>query len=267
MAEDALAVVVKFLKEKKGGHPLTAVAKHTQISFDDALMAEIRSSPKLDYNETTNTLRYKPWLHDLDTIIKFLDVKRGPQTLLAVKQYTKVNPEELEKEIETCPKISYDPKELTLCYRPKLEATNQHTLLKCLKEQRGGVPLTDIADCYIGVQEDVDDLVARNELISVYNPDSKSFVIFSRDTSEELQLSMPEKLRALWTEVEMPNNKNDLDRKLMSMGHLSRTEGERPNVGLVATQKQRKQPGNIKRRRTTLTNTHLLESMPWLKPT
>jgi len=79
-------------------------------------------------------------------------------------------------------------------------------------------------------------------------------------------MTMPDKLRVLWTEVDMPNNKNDLDRKLMSMGHLSRSD-DRPTVGLVATQKQRKQPGNIKRRRTTLTNTHLLESMPWLKPT
>jgi len=138
------------------------------------LLAEIRACAKLDYNDSKHTISYKPWLHDLDTVIKFLENKRGPQTLLAVKQYTKVNPEDLEKEIETCPKLSYDAKELTLCYRPRLEATNQHTLLKCIKEQRGGVPLPEIADCYIGVQDDVEDLVARNELISVYNPDSKS---------------------------------------------------------------------------------------------
>lgn len=263
---DALDVIVKFLKEKKGPQTLPNITKHTQVTFDEALIAEIRSCAKLDYDESRHTVSYKLWLQDLDAIIKFLEMKRGPQTFMTIRQYAKVNPDDLEKQIEASPRLSYDPKEFTLCYRPRLDASNQQSLLRCLQEQRGGVPLADIADCYIGVQDDLDDLIARNDVTSIYNPDSKSFVIFPRDQSEELQLAMPDKMRALWAEVIMPNNKNDLDRKLMSMGHLPK-EGERAVVGLVATQRQRKQPTNIKRRRTTLTNTHLLESMPWLKPT
>jgi len=254
------------LKAHAGDHFVAAVEKHAQVNFDETLVSQILACPSLSYDADNRVISFKAFLLELDTVLKFLERNRGPHTLGTVKTQTKVALESLQDQIHQCPKIAFDPVEQKLSYQPKYDVLNQEGLLQCLKEQRGGVLLTDLQDGYVGLEQDLEELVAKNDVLSVFNPDLRTFVLFYRDKTEELQLTVDDKLRTLWSEIVMPNSKNDLDRKLLSLGHLSRAEmGERSSVGVVTSKKQRRVNPDIKRRRMVLTNTHLLDTLPWLK--
>jgi len=258
----ALDRVIQYLKEHRGPQLVTSVEKHLQLLFTDALVVEIERCQLLSYDGKLVSYMV---LAKLDTVISFLQEHRGPHSIATVKQETKIEIESFREEIERCPKITFDPGEQSLVYQPKYNLMNQAGLLQFLKDQREGVPLTDLVDAYAGADIDLEDLVAKNDVVSVYNPDLRDFVFFFRDKSEDMQAAVDDKTRQLWSEIVMPNNKNELDRKLVSLGHLSRADlAQRVNPGVVASKKQRR-PTEPKRRRVVLTNTHMLDSMPWLK--
>lgn len=105
-------------------------------------------------------------------------------------------------------------------------------------------------------------------MISIYNPDFGCRVLYPTDQSSELKIEVDVEIRKLWNAIHMPSNRNDLDRQLHSAGHISKSQlGQKGVVGTIATKKSRKRKGANavnKRRRQNITNTHLVDQLPWL---
>ena len=102
-------------------------------------------------------------------------------------------------------KIHYDPgRELFSLKTSYPTIINKTSFMEYfVKAVQGIQEDNDLRDCYSGIMEDIDELKKANKVRSIYNQDSKQYVLFYRDTEDRIEdtAKLDDYLIEMWTNI------------------------------------------------------------------
>ena len=111
-------------------------------------------------------------------------------------------------------KIHYDPgRELFSLKTSYPTIINRTTFMEYFVKAVQGIPEdSDLWDCYSGIKEDIDELKKADKVRSIFNQDSKRYVLFYRDTEDRVEHTpkLDQYLIDMWTDLPRHDSR-DLD--------------------------------------------------------
>ncbi|KAH7476926.1 hypothetical protein PRIC1_000937 [Phytophthora ramorum] len=95
--------------------------------------------------------------------------------------------DQVEQRLKNNPKVRVQGNQYA--YQAKYDIKNRMQLLKILDRIPEGMPLEDLIDCYVGVEDDLKDLTRTGEIICLKNADKGAEVYYSRGPTFLVDLS------------------------------------------------------------------------------
>ncbi|CAI5747441.1 unnamed protein product [Peronospora destructor] len=95
--------------------------------------------------------------------------------------------DQVEQRLKNNPKVWVQGDQYA--YRAKYDIKNRMQLVKILDRIPEGMPIEDLIDCYVGVEEDLKELTRTGEIICLKNADKGAEVYFSRGSTFLVDLS------------------------------------------------------------------------------
>jgi len=205
-------------------------------------------------------------------IVTLLDEKRTGLNAIQIKEIFQVEAGEgknsLLNDLISNAKINYDAQRALFFYKPTFDGvTEMKELDRLIMSQPYGILQEDIYDCYHQAKYDLQKLLENGRVISVENLEKKKAVIFPLD-KQHSTLLVDDDIKQAWHSVQVPHNAAELEQILHSMGHISADELSSDHISVARrAQVARKRkdtdgltPGGYRKRRTAVTNVHLLQN-------
>ncbi|KAG1684990.1 hypothetical protein DVH05_009820 [Phytophthora capsici] len=95
--------------------------------------------------------------------------------------------DQVEQRLKNNPKVRVQGDQYA--YQAKYDIKNQMQLLKILDRTPDGMPIEDLIDCYVGVEDDLKELTRTGEIICLKNADKGAEVYYSRGPAFLVDLS------------------------------------------------------------------------------
>jgi len=204
------------------------------------------------------------------TVVDFLKANRAaPATAAILKTSLGVDlTPELSDDLSKNPRVQrlHDN---SFVYRPvHAGLANKNDLLAVIEANERGIFLDELLDAYLGADKDLEDLIDNDVVIRVANLERKADVLYPRDPRHEVEVD--EEIQKLWSEISMPPSESALEERMLSLGLITveqlREHKAHKQQTKVVTAKTAQAKQQRKRKRTKITNKHLIEQLPWLAP-
>lgn len=214
----------------------------------------------------------KPLLHASEVqrrVIQFLRQNRGFRSFAEIKDgihIDLVNRPDVIQSLKNNEKVKMESRDdgKKIRYRAKFDAVQSLEDLRIfMRQQEDGVSLSDLEDAYIGIEEDLEKLVAEKYLfkIDVQKPKANT-VFFFRDSTFDIDIDND--IRELWRSVILPASDAQVDGELAMEGlHDSMHTRKAKRVTKQKAPKSRtitKQP-----RKYVVSNVHVADELVFLK--
>lgn len=191
-------------------------------------------------------------------VLEFLRSASDSQTVQAIQAATghRINSEDdLRAALSNNPKIGIDDEGLYF-YRPDSNVRNRGQLLELIRRSAAPVAVSEVADAYSGVNNDIAGLKADNMILSLfsYDPEIQGEVLYPSDVRLNSLKPVDDDVAALWANCVAPADDEVLVAELRTAGIVpAARNAPRKNTKSEKKRKQRQQ-----RKLRAVTNIHLI---------
>ncbi len=199
----------------------------------------------------------------LKQVLDFLRAREAPATAAQIFAATKHDPSaepDLARELAANPKVAADLEARTYAYSAHAGLVRDRAaLLDHLRRAGAPVPLSEVADAYGAVAEDLAAIKAEGLVVGLhsFDPAVAGEVLFTTDI-RLAGLAVDAEVAAVWHATELPDDEEELAAELRRAG-LAPAPRRAPRKRAAADKKKRKRKATRLRAVTNVHLMHLLE--------